>query len=82
MATGGHHLQGFLYTGDAGQTLGAAGAGQQAEIDLRQAQSRGGNRDAIVGAESHFQAAAQGGAVDSGDHRLGRVFHHRLYIEQ
>jgi hypothetical protein len=80
--TAGHHLQRLLGADDPWQPLGAAGAWQQAEVHFRQAAARRGHGDAVVGAQRHFEAAAEGGAVDRGDHRLGRAFHGVLHIEQ
>ena len=71
VAAGGHHLQGGLDADYARQALGAAGAGQEAQRHFRQAQAGRRNGDAVVGAERDLKAAAQGRAVDRGDHRLG-----------
>ena len=56
----------------AGDALGAAGAGEQADLDLRQPEPglvvvRG---DALVAGEAELKAAAKRGAVDGGDERL------------
>ena len=77
-----HHLQRLLRPHDARQPLRAAGAGQQAEIDFRQAAAGGGHGHAVVTGERHFQAAAQRRAVDRGDHGLGRILDRVLHVEQ
>ena len=48
----------------------AAGAGQQAQRDLGQAEldARIIHRDAVVADQRHLPAAAQGGAVEAADH--------------
>ena len=51
-------VQRILGAGEARQALRAAGAGQQAEMDLGQADARGGQGDAIMGAQGRLQAAA------------------------
>src|SRR5690554_5341587 len=64
------HVQRLLDTDHAGQTLGTAGAGQQAQLDFRQADLGVLAGDPVMAAQGHFQATAQGGAVDHGDARL------------
>ena len=54
----------------ARQTLGAAAAGQDADQHLGQAHLGGGDGDAVVAGHRIFQAAAEGEAVDRGDHGL------------
>ena len=70
------HFQGFLRPHQTRQALGATGAGQQAQLHFRQAQAGAIQGHAIITAQSHFQPATQGGAVDGSDHRLvaGFVF--------
>ena len=90
-AAAGDHFERLLDARDARQALGAAGAGEQAQFDLGNAQLGGGNRDPIMAAERDLEPAAQGGAVDRGDHRLGAGFdpvddfgqprHHRRLAE-
>ena len=58
----------------AGQALGAAGARQEAELDLGQAEFRPRIGDPIVAGECEFEAAAQRGAVDGGDDRRAGGF--------
>jgi hypothetical protein len=53
------------------QPLRATGAGQQAELDLRQAQLRVARSHAEVAAQRQLQPAAQSVAGDRGHHRLG-----------
>ncbi len=71
VGAGEHHLQRPARPGDTGQPLGAAGPGEQTEVDLGQPTSGRGYGDAVVGAQGNLQPASQGGAVDRGDHRLG-----------
>ena len=82
VTTRGHHFQGALRADHARQALGAAGARQQTEVHFRQAELRRRNSHAVVGAQRHFETAAQHRTVDRGDHRLGRVFHHVLNVGQ
>ena len=58
-----------------GQPLGAAGAGDQAEQDLRLAELGVLGGDPEVGAQRQLAAAAQRVAGDRGDHRLGDPGH-------
>ena len=82
MLAGGDHLQRLFRADDAGQTLRAARAGQEAKVHFRQADLGRRNRDAVVGAERDFQPAAQRRAVDRGDHGLWAVFHGALHVEE
>jgi hypothetical protein len=63
----------FCDAGDARQPLRPAGAGQQAELDLGHAELRVGHRDPIMAAERDLEPAAERGAVDRRDHRLGAI---------
>jgi len=56
----------------ARQALRAAGAGQEAELHLGQAELRlaRGRGHAVVAGQRDLQAAAEAAAVDGGDHRL------------
>ena len=56
------------------QPLGAAGAGDQAEADFRQAELGFVGRDAQVAGEREFEAAAERGAADLGDGHLRQGF--------
>ena len=67
------HLQRLADSGDARQPLGAAGAGQEAELDLGHAQLRRRDGDPVMAGERDLEAAAEGGAVDRGDDRLGAI---------
>ena len=70
-----HHLQGRLHADQARQALGAAGAGQQAQVDLRQSQPGIGQGAAVMGRHGHLESAPQGVAVQGGYHR------HRLRFD-
>ena len=70
---GGDHLQRLLDADDARQALRAAGARQQAELHLGQAELRRRHGDAVMAAERHLEPAAERRAVDRRDHRLGRM---------
>ena len=74
----GHHLQRLCCAGDTGQALRAAGAGEQAELDLRETEPGGRYRHPVVGAHRHLEPASQRGAVDTGDHRFRAVLHRGL----
>ena len=62
----------------ARQALRAASAGNEAELDFRQAELGRGNRDAVMAHQSHFEAAAQRRAVNCRDDRLGTASIARL----
>ncbi len=59
---------------EARQTLGAPGAGQQAQLDLRHAEAGRVGRHAQVAGERELEPAAERDAVDGGDRRLGVLF--------
>ena len=82
MGARGHHLQGGFRPDDARQALGATGPRQQADVHLGQAQARRGHGNAVVADQRHFKATAQGGAMDGGHHRLGRLFQDALHLAQ
>ena len=75
------HLQRLLDADDARQPLRAAGAGQQAELDLGQAElARTGRRRGSGSAERDLEAAAERRAVDRGDDRLGAALDRVLHV--
>ncbi len=76
------HLDRQFRTDRARQALGAAGAGQQAELDLGQAQLRFLRCNAEVACQRHFEAAAEGGAMNGGNDRLRRVLHRQQHFMQ
>ncbi len=78
----GDHFQRLLYADDARQALGAARPRQQAERHFRQAASRRRHGHAVVAGQSCLEAAAERGAMNGGDHRLGRILHGVLHVEQ
>jgi hypothetical protein len=65
-----HHRR--LDADQAGQALGAAAAGEEADLDLGQAQLdlRAVADHAVVTGQGQFETAAEGEAVDRGGHRL------------
>ncbi len=65
----GHHLQGVLRVGETCNTLRAAGAGEDADLDFRQADlDRLGVRGhAAMAGERQLGRATHAGAVDGGD---------------
>ena len=65
-----HELERGFRADQARQALRAAGAGQQAELDLGQAELRLWRRDAIVARQRELEAAAQRVAVDRRDVRF------------
>ena len=77
-----HHFKRLLHACDARQALGAARTGQKADIHFRKAAFRTRHRHAVVGAQGHFQPAAQCGAMNGSHHRLWRIFHRGLHIVQ
>ncbi len=64
-------FQGRFGADQARQALGAAGTGNQAEGDFRQAEARLGLGDPVAAGHGQLQAATEGQAADRGDHRLG-----------
>ena len=70
-ATGEDQLLGPGGTDQPGQPLGAAGAGDDPQLDLRLAEGGVVGGDPDVGAQRQLAATAEGVAVDRGDHRLG-----------
>ncbi|MNZ86634.1 hypothetical protein D3C78_1054600 [compost metagenome] len=64
-------FQGGFGADQARQALGAAGTGNQAEGDFRQAEARLGLGDPVAAGHGQLQATAEGEAADRGDHRLG-----------
>ena len=62
------------------QALGAAGAGNDPELDLGQAESRRGHRHPIVAHEGHFEPAAQSRAMDRSDDRFAPAFDRGLAV--
>ena len=69
-SAGHDRLQRVGDTDQSRQPLRAACAGQHAERDFRQPDHRGGYGDAVVAAQGELESAAEGGAMDRGDHRL------------
>ena len=64
----------------ARQALGAARAGDQAQVDLGQAQPGARQHHPVMAAQRHLQPAAQGGAVQDADHGFAQAFqrvHHQ-----
>ena len=68
--SGEEHLQRDAAREETWEPLGAAGAGQEPELDLGDTQTRVVGRDAEVAREGELEPAAERGAVDGGDRRL------------
>ncbi len=66
-----NHVEGEFRADESRQALGPAAAGDEAELDLGQAQPRLLGCDAPMAAQGELQPAAQRGAVDGGDGGLG-----------
>ena len=75
MTAGKDGVERVFGAGQARQALGAAGARQQTEVDFRQAEAGGGQRDAIVRAQRRFEATAQRRAMQRRHDQLGRILH-------
>ena len=71
---GNNHPQCLFGADEARQALRAAGAGQEAELDLGEADPRRRNGDAEMTGERHLEPAPESGAVQCRDDR----FQHRL----
>ena len=76
------HVQRGFHAQHARQTLRAAGAGNQAQLDLGQRNAGARRGDAVVAAQRQFQPAPHGHAVHGGDHRLGGVFQGQDHAQQ
>ena len=75
-------LERRLRPDQARQALRAAGAGNEPELDLRQADLGRGNGDAVMADQRDLEAAAQRRAVDRGDDRLGAILDRGLRVGQ
>ena len=73
-------FQRILDANQARQALSAAGAGNDPELDLGQAESRRGHGDPIVAHEGYFEPAAQSRAMDRGNDRFGAAFDRGLAV--
>ena len=82
VATRRHHLERHRHADEAGEPLRAAGAREQAEVDLGQTELRRRQRHPVVRAQRHLEAAAERGAVDRGDHRDRGILHRGLHLLQ
>ena len=71
--SGQNDVERLLDADKARQALGAAGAGDEAELDLRQAAFRRRDRDAVMRRQRDFESPAERGSVQRGDNRLRRV---------
>ncbi len=76
------HLDREFGTDRARQALRAAGARQQAEFHLGQAEFGVLGRDAEMTGERDFETAAKRGAVNGGNDRLRTVLHHGQHFMQ
>jgi len=78
----GAHLDRFGDAGEARQALRTSRSRNEAEFHFRLSDLRAGDGDAIVARHGHFQAAAEGGAVNRHYHGLGAVFYFQQKREQ
>ncbi len=76
------HIQRLLDAGQPRQALGTAGAGQQAQLHLRQADLGVRPGDTVMAAQRDLQPTAQGGAVDHRDARLAAALDHLDHLRQ
>ena len=70
---GENDVERLLDADEARQPLRAAGAGNEAELDFRQAAFRRGDGDAVMGGQRHLEPAAERRPVQRGDDRLRGV---------
>jgi hypothetical protein len=70
----GAHGEGQRRAAQARQALCAAGAGNQAQLDLGQRDAGAGRSHAVVAAHRQFEPAAHGDRMHGGDDRLGGCF--------
>ncbi|MDT4841568.1 hypothetical protein FQZ97_754270 [compost metagenome] len=64
LGAGQHHVERRLRADQSRQALGAAGAGEQAQSDFRQANSGARFSDTVATGQGQFQAAAEGQLAD------------------
>ena len=74
------HRQRLGHADEPRQPLGAAGAGNEAELDFGQAEPGGGRCNAIMTAERDLEPAAQRGSMQGRDHRFGHCIQRRDHI--
>src|SRR5690606_2751987 len=74
LATGGDPLNRVVDTDHARHAHGATEAREQAQLHFRQAHLGAVGHDAVIARQGHFQAAAEGDAVDGADGRHVEVF--------
>jgi hypothetical protein len=65
-----HELGRSFHAHQARGALGTAGTGHQAQVHLGQAHLRGGQCQAVVRTQRHFQPTTQGGTLQGGHHGL------------
>src|SRR6185369_4598237 len=78
----GAHFNRFGDTGQARQALRTSCSRDEAEFHFRLSDLRAVDGDAIVAGHGHFQAAAEGGAMNRHHYRLGAVFYFQQQREQ
>ena len=76
------HRQRLLDADQARQALRAARAGDEAELDLGQAEPRAGRGDAEMAAQRQLEPAAERRAVHRRDGRLLHLVEHRDHVDQ
>ncbi len=74
------HGQRLLYADEARQALRAAGARDEAELDLRQAGARSRRGEAEMATERNLETAAEWRAVQRRDHRLAYRLDRRDHV--
>ena len=69
-----HDIKGHFRPTKPRQTLGAACAGDEPEVNFGQAHAGIGQRDSVMAAQSDFKATTECRAMQGSDHRLCRAF--------
>ena len=76
------HVEGWLDTDHAGQTLSAACARDQAQFDFGQGNGCAGCSNAVVATERQLKTPAHHHRMHGGNHGLGRIFASADHAEQ
>ena len=76
------HVQRAFGADEPRQSLCSSGARQQTELHFRQAELRRRRSHPVVADQGELQAAAEGGAVERRNHRLGRLLDLRAQIRE
>ena len=77
-----HHVERDLHSQYPGQALRSTGAGNQAQLDLRQRDIATRRRNAVVATQSQFKPSSHGDRMHSRHDRLGRILYRQYHAQQ